>query len=235
MGGVREWFGPIPVEADEPVFHHPWQARVFATMLEAVAMLGITEDAVRWAMERLPQAQYLAGYYQRWLAALERLVVDKGALAPGELDAHLAGEHPTVRGHARPGVLRRALTRRFVRTVAGPMPGWLARLVPRMQGLYRPGVAPPRFAIGNRVAVSATPTRAIRGARATRGENAGRSSVSTARWCSPSAGRAASAEPASTSIRSSSTAGSCGAMAPSPARRFGSICSRATWRRRPDR
>ena len=158
MGGVREWFGPIPVEADEPVFHHPWQARVFATMLEAVAMLGITEDAVRWAMERLPQAQYLAGYYQRWLAALERLVVDKGALAPGELDAHLAGEHPTVRGQTRPGALRRALTRRFVRTVAGPMPGWLARLVPRMQGLHRPGVAPPRFAIGNRVAVSAAPT-----------------------------------------------------------------------------
>ena len=81
-------------------------------------MLGITEDAVRWAMERLPSAQYLAGYYQRWLAALERLVVDKGALAPGELDAHLAGENPTVRGHARPGALRRALTRLFVRTVA---------------------------------------------------------------------------------------------------------------------
>ena len=157
MGGVREWFGPIPVEADEPVFHHRWEARVFASLLTSIAMLGITEDAFRWAMERLPQAQYLAGYYQRWLAALERLVVDQGVLAPGELDAHLAGEQPTVRGHARPGPLRRALARRFVRTVVGPMPRWLARLYPRIQGMRRPEVAPPRFAIGDRVAVSAAP------------------------------------------------------------------------------
>jgi nitrile hydratase subunit beta len=103
MGGVQERFGPIPVETDEPVFHHRWEARVFASMLTAIAMLGITEDEFRWAMERLPRAQYLAGYYQRWLATLERLVVDCGVLAPGELDAHLAGEKPTVRGHARPG------------------------------------------------------------------------------------------------------------------------------------
>ena len=157
MGGVREWFGPIPVEADEPVFHHPWQARVYTSVLMSNAMLGISDEAFRWAEERLPEAQYLAGYYQAWLAALERLLVDHCVLAPGELDACLAGEHPTVRGDARPGALRRALTRRFVRTVAGPMPGWLARLVPRIQGMRRPG-APPRFAIGNRVAVLPAPT-----------------------------------------------------------------------------
>ena len=51
--------------------------------------------------ERLPREQYLAGYYQRWLGALERLVIDHGVLAPGELDAHLAGEQPTARGEAR--------------------------------------------------------------------------------------------------------------------------------------
>ncbi|MGA9526264.1 MAG: hypothetical protein WBV82_32690, partial [Myxococcaceae bacterium] len=100
MGGVRKWFGPIPVEADEPVFHHRWEARVFATLLMSIAMHGISDEAFRWAEERLPEARYLAGYYQRWLAALERLLVDNGVLAPGELDAHLAGEHPTVRGHA---------------------------------------------------------------------------------------------------------------------------------------
>ena len=103
MGGVQEWFGPIPVETNEPVFHHRWQARVCASLLTSCAVLGITEEAFRWAEERIPRAQYLAGYYQLWLAALERLVVDQGALAPGELDARLAGEQPTVRGHARPG------------------------------------------------------------------------------------------------------------------------------------
>ena len=158
MGGVREWFGPIPVEADEPVLPSPMasarvrdhaRGRGDARHHRGCGPVGDGAPS--------PSAD-LAGYYQRWLAALERLVVDKGALAPGELDAYLAGEHPTGRGHARPGALRRALTRRFVRTVAGPMPGWLARLASRMQGIHRPGVASPRFAIGNRVAVSAAPT-----------------------------------------------------------------------------
>jgi nitrile hydratase beta subunit len=158
MGGVRERFGPIPIEADEPVFHHRWEARAFASALASIAMLGLTEDAFRWAMERLPRAQYLAGYYyQRWLATLERLVVDQGVLAPGELDAHLAGEQPAVRGHARPGAVRRTLTRQFVRTAVGPMPGWLARLYPRIAGMHFRKVEPPRFAIGDRVVVSAEP------------------------------------------------------------------------------
>ena len=166
-------------------------------LAQAIAMLGITEDAVRWAMERLPRAQYLAGYYQRWLATLERLVVDQGVLAPGELDAHLAGEQPTVRGHARPGPLRRALTRRFVRTVVGPMPGWLARLVPA-----DPGHAPP--------GVGATPVRDRRSRRGLRGTerrdpyaapalHVGKARdgrrCTTLRRCSPSAAHAASAEP----------------------------------------
>ena len=157
IGGVREWFGPIPIEVDEPVFHHRWESRVFASMLESLAMLGITEEAFRWATERLPRAQYLAGYYQRWLATLERLVVDQGVLAPGELDAHLAGKQPKVRGDARPGPLRRALSRLVVRTAVRPMPRWLMRLYPRIMGIHLPEVAPPRFAIGERVAVSAAP------------------------------------------------------------------------------
>ena len=191
MGGVREWFGPIPVEADEPVFHHRWEARVFASLLMTNAMLGISEDAFRWAEERLPKAQYLAGYYQRWLATLERLLIDHGVLAPGELDARLAGEQPTVRGHAGPGPLRRALTRRFVRTVVGPMPRWLVAPVPADPGHTSPGSW--RHPGSRSAIASRSPRhrrhrrRSTRGARATRGESAGRSSVTTLRRCSPSA------------------------------------------------
>ena len=29
MGGMHG-FGPIEVEKDEPVFHHPWEGRVYA-------------------------------------------------------------------------------------------------------------------------------------------------------------------------------------------------------------
>ena len=38
------------------------------------------------------------------------------------------------------------------------MPHWLARLYPRVQDVLRPKAAPPRFAIGDLVAVSAAPT-----------------------------------------------------------------------------
>ena len=156
MGGVREWFGRIPVEADEPVFHHRWEAHVFASLVTSLGTLGINEEAFRWATERLPREQYLPGYYQRWLATLEQLVIDKGVLAPGELDAHLAGEQPTARGHERPGPLHRALARKFVRAVVGPIPDWLLRLYPRIEDIHLPE-APPRFAIGDPVVVSAAP------------------------------------------------------------------------------
>ena len=158
MGGVQERFGPIPVEAREPVFHHPWEKRVFSSLLMTAAMLGISEDAFRWTMERLPPAQYLSGYYQRWLATLEQMLLDRGVLAPGEIDAHLSGKPPTVHGHTQPGPLRRALSRRVVRTAVGPMPPWLARLYPRIQDVLHSKAAPPRFALGDRVVVSAAPT-----------------------------------------------------------------------------
>ena len=158
MGGVQERFGPIPVEAREPVFHHPWEKRVFSSLLMTLAMLGISEDAFRWTMERLPPAQYLRGYYQRWLATLEQMLLDRGVLAPGEIDAHLSGKPPTVHGHTQPGPLRRALSRRVVRTAVGPMPPWLARLYPRIQDVLHSKAAPPRFALGDRVVVSAAPT-----------------------------------------------------------------------------
>jgi Nitrile hydratase beta subunit. len=38
-----------------------------------------------------PRAQYVAGYYQRWLATLEQIVLDRGVLATGELDADSPG------------------------------------------------------------------------------------------------------------------------------------------------
>lgn len=157
MGGVPERFGPIPAEADEPVFHHRWEARVLATTMLARAMLGNNVDAFRWTMERLPAAQYLAGYYQRWLAGIERSLIDQGVLAPGELDARLAGAAAPARGRRRPGALRRGLWRRLVRAAVGPMPRWLLPLYLRIQSKRRPAIALPRFAIGDRVVVSAAP------------------------------------------------------------------------------
>jgi nitrile hydratase len=78
LGGMPG-FGPVVVERDEPVFHQAWERRVFALPGLLIARGVVNVDAFRHAIERLPPAVYLtAGYYGRWLAALERLVVEKG-------------------------------------------------------------------------------------------------------------------------------------------------------------
>jgi len=76
LGGL-EGFGPVPYRTGEPVFHHSWEGRVFALMLLAGAP---NIDAFRHAIERVDPVTYLtAGYYGRWLAALERSVAEKPA------------------------------------------------------------------------------------------------------------------------------------------------------------
>jgi len=80
LGGMHG-FGPVVVEHEEPVFHAAWEGRVFA--LAGLAIRGglANPDAFRHAIERLSPAEYLtAGYYGRWLAALERLLSERGAL-----------------------------------------------------------------------------------------------------------------------------------------------------------
>jgi nitrile hydratase len=76
LGGLHG-FGAIPIERDEPLFHEPWEARVWA-------MWGVicpTVDRFRWTIERMPPPEYLASsYYERWLWAFERLAAEQGLL-----------------------------------------------------------------------------------------------------------------------------------------------------------
>ena len=80
LGGMHG-FGAVVVERDERVFHAAWEGRVFALVGLALAGGLANVDAFRHAIERLSPVEYLtAGYYGRWLAALERLVAERGAL-----------------------------------------------------------------------------------------------------------------------------------------------------------
>jgi hypothetical protein len=80
LGGMHG-FGPVVMGCEEPVFHAAWEGRVFALAGLAVAGGLANPDAFRHAIERLSPVEYLtAGYYGRWLAALERLVAERGAL-----------------------------------------------------------------------------------------------------------------------------------------------------------
>jgi len=91
MGGMHG-FGRVAIERDEPVFHGRWEARVFGMSLLAGLRLGGNIDARRHGLERLDPVTYLRnGYYGRWLARLEANLLERGVLAPGELEARVGG------------------------------------------------------------------------------------------------------------------------------------------------
>jgi nitrile hydratase subunit beta len=83
MGGM-DGFGPVVREADEPVFHADWEGRIAA--LASVMLWRVNADETRHAIERIPPARYLASsYYERWLAAAETLLVERGVVTREEL------------------------------------------------------------------------------------------------------------------------------------------------------
>ena len=87
MGGMHG-FGSVDPEADEPVFHEPWEGRVYAIYRALGSLRLWTIDMARASLETLPQALYLsASYYQRWLLGLERRVVEQNLAGADELRA----------------------------------------------------------------------------------------------------------------------------------------------------
>src|SRR3954471_5239756 len=88
MGGQTRFSGPLPpIEAGEPVFDDPWEAKTFALALLANRVAGANLHAFRYALERVPEEEYLSGYYRRWLASAEILLLDSAILAPGAVEA----------------------------------------------------------------------------------------------------------------------------------------------------
>jgi nitrile hydratase len=84
MGGTHG-HGKVVVEEDEPVYHEPWEGRVYAMMRGLLRKGLFNLDEFRHAQERLPPAEYLrSSYYERWLAALELLVRERGTTVPDE-------------------------------------------------------------------------------------------------------------------------------------------------------
>jgi len=85
MGGM-DGFGPVVSEQNEPVFHAAWEGRMYALANFVVGSAGFNIDEHRHAIERIPPARYLASsYYERWLAAIETLLVEHGVVTREEL------------------------------------------------------------------------------------------------------------------------------------------------------
>ena len=93
MGGMHG-MGPLEPEPNEPVFHEPWEGRVYA-LVQSMGPWGRGRNwgSFRFALESIPAADYLRmSYYERWFEALlvERLVgsnlVTHAELASGTVD-----------------------------------------------------------------------------------------------------------------------------------------------------
>jgi len=87
MGGEDGW-GTVLIDPDEKVFATDWEARAFALGAMSAGLSGTNLDAFRHSLERLHPLDYLGdGYYGRWLACAELLLVDHGILPSGAVDA----------------------------------------------------------------------------------------------------------------------------------------------------
>lgn len=95
MGGMHG-LGRISYEKNEPVFHAPWEGRVYAMDRAMGAWRKWNLDAWRHDIELLPPADYLRmSYYEKWLAALEKRVVKYGLVSKEESESGKAAAGAT--------------------------------------------------------------------------------------------------------------------------------------------
>lgn len=88
IGGADAFTGPVPGIDDAERFHEGWEARVFALYRALTDRRLFTTDQHRDTIERIDPGEYHAiTYFERWLAALERLTVERGLIGADELDA----------------------------------------------------------------------------------------------------------------------------------------------------
>ncbi len=86
MGGMQD-MGAVAYEKNEPVFHEPWEGRVYAIRRAMTAWRKWTTDHTRHAIELLPPADYLRmSYYERWLVSTTELMIQVGLITRTEVE-----------------------------------------------------------------------------------------------------------------------------------------------------
>jgi nitrile hydratase accessory protein len=90
----------LPRKNGELVFEAPWEGRAFGLAVVLHRQEQYPWDAFRdrliceiadWEAENQNQAPAEWSYYERWLAALETLLVAEGIVTPEEIEARAAG------------------------------------------------------------------------------------------------------------------------------------------------
>ena len=95
LAGLAAALPSLPRDAGAPVFREPWEAQAFAMTLALYrrGLFSWPEWAATLAAE-IKRAQQAGDpdtgetYYRHWLAALERLVAEKGIADPASLERY---------------------------------------------------------------------------------------------------------------------------------------------------
>lgn len=83
------------IETDEPIDRREHQLADWELLTDALVgtlgALGVMNvDELRRGIESMPPSEYeQAGYYERWVYAMETILTEKGVLEPGQIDARL--------------------------------------------------------------------------------------------------------------------------------------------------
>ena len=152
MGGMHG-HGPIAPEQDEPLWHAPWEARMFAMRRGGTFPPGFNIDRWRHVRELIPPYLYLVrSYYDHWYMSYVAALLHSGMATREEIES----------GHAAPGTAKRNDAMR-------PDQVWKTQ---KTGGVFARAIeAPPLFAIGQRVrARNINPTGHTRVPRYVRGK-----------------------------------------------------------------
>ena len=145
--GGQPGHGPVRPEPEGELWHEAFEPKALALTLAMGATGAWNIDQSRACRETQPGYAQLS-YYRLWLAALQRLMLERGLVSPAELASGHAqsitqtttqtATQPTTQPAAKP--VARVLA-------ASDVPAALAR----GSSTERPSTLPPRFAVGDRV------------------------------------------------------------------------------------
>lgn len=89
VGGMQG-FGHVQELTGAGPFAEPWEGKAFAIGALSARIAGANLHAFRHAIERVPPAEYLAGYWNRWTMGAQIMMEDSGILTDEEVRARAA-------------------------------------------------------------------------------------------------------------------------------------------------
>ena len=133
MGGMHG-FGPIQPRDNEESFHADWERRVPGLTTAAARAAHVNLDQFRYAIERMPPAQYLsASYYERHLFSTELNLIEKGVLTHDEIEQRMESLRRDPSAQPRrdePAVATQVIESRLASELPPPVDSTRARFKP---------------------------------------------------------------------------------------------------------